>query len=145
MEIMEKQTFKTLSVHVTVNEPIEKVWKNFTHPEDIVHWYNASEDWHAPRATNDLRTGGKFLIRMEAKDGSFGFDFEGVYSEVVDYKLISYGLVDGRQVQIKFLELNRKTTEVLEVFDAENENPLEMQQTGWQNILNNFRRYCETY
>jgi uncharacterized protein YndB with AHSA1/START domain len=145
MEIMEKQTFKTLSVHVTVNEPIEKVWKNFTHPEDIVHWYNASEDWHAPRATNDLRTGGKFLTRMEAKDGSFGFDFEGVYSEVIDYKLIVYGLADGRQVQVKFLELNRKTTEVLEVFDAETVNPLEMQQTGWQNILNNFKRYCETY
>lgn len=145
MEIMEKQTFKTLSVHVTVNEPIEKVWKNFTHPEDIVHWYNASEDWHTPRATNDLRAGGKFLTRMEAKDGSFGFDFEGVYSEVIDYKLIVYGLADGRQVQVKFLELNRKTTEVLEVFDAENENPLEMQQTGWQNILNNFKRYCETY
>ena len=145
MEIMEKQTFKTLSVHVTVNEPIEKVWKNFTHPEDIVHWYNASEDWHAPRATNDLRTGGKFLTRMEAKDGSFGFDFEGVYSEVIDYKLIVYGLADGRQVQIKFLELNKKTTEVLEVFDAETVNPLEMQQTGWQNILNNFKRYCETY
>ena len=145
MEIMEKQTFKTLSVHVTVNEPIEKVWRNFTHPEDIVHWYNASEDWHAPRATNDLRTGGKFLTRMEAKDGSFGFDFEGVYSEVIDYKLIVYGLADGRQVQVKFLELNRKTTEVLEVFDAETVNPLEMQQTGWQNILNNFKRYCETY
>ena len=145
MEIMEKQTFKTLSVHVTVNEPIEKVWKNFTHPEDIVHWYNASEDWHTPRATNDLRTGGKFLTRMEAKDGSFGFDFEGVYSEVIDYKLIVYGLADGRQVQIKFLELNKKTTEVLEVFDAETVNPLEMQQTGWQNILNNFKRYCETY
>lgn len=145
MEIMEKQTFKTLSVHVTVNEPIEKVWKNFTHPEDIVHWYNASEDWHAPRATNDLRAGGKFLTRMEAKDGSFGFDFEGVYSEVIDYKLIVYGLADGRQVQVKFLELNRKTTEVLEVFDAETANPLEMQQTGWQNILNNFKRYCETY
>ncbi|MFM2290314.1 MAG: hypothetical protein RIS29_127 [Bacteroidota bacterium] len=145
MKIMEKQTFKTLSVHVTVNEPIEKVWKNFTHPEDIVHWYNASEDWHAPRATNDLRAGGKFLTRMEAKDGSFGFDFEGVYSEVIDYKLIVYGLADGRQVQVKFLELNRKTTEVLEVFDAETVNPLEMQQTGWQNILNNFKRYCETY
>ena len=128
MEIMEKQTFKALSVHVTVNEPIEKVWRNFTHPEDIVHWYNASEDWHAPRATNDLRTGGKFLTRMEAKDGSFGFDFEGVYSEVIDYKLIVYGLADGRQVQVKFLELNRKTTEVLEVFDAETVNPLEMQQ-----------------
>ena len=145
MEIMEKQTFKTLSVHVTINEPIEKVWKNFTHPEDIVHWCNASEDWYAPRATNDLRVGGKFLTRMEAKDGSFGFDFEGVYSEVIDYKLIVYGLADGRQVQIKFLELNKKTTEVLEVFDAETVNPLEMQQTGWQNILNNFKRYCETY
>ena len=135
----------TISVHTTINEPIEKVWKNFTSPEDIVHWYNASEDWHSPRATNDLRAGGKFNTRMEAKDGSVGFYFEGIYDEVLDHTLISYSLADGRKVQIKFLSLNKNTTEVLESFDVENENPIEMQRGGWQAILDNFKRYTETY
>jgi len=140
-----EQKKTTISVHTTINEPIEKVWKNFTSPEDIVNWYNASEDWHSPRATNDLRVGGKFNTRMEAKDASIGFDFEGIYDEVLDHTLIAYSLADGRKVQIKFLSLNKNTTEVLELFDAENENPIELQLGGWQAILDNFKRYTETY
>ena len=129
-------------VKSTVNASIEKVWQYWTEPKHIEKWNYASDDWHTPHAENDLRIGGKFLSRMEAKDGSFGFDFEGIYSEVKLFEKIKYGLEDGREVEIMF-NGKGKTTEVTEIFDAENENPIELQQDGWQAILNNFKQYVE--
>lgn len=107
-----------------------------------MQWNNASDDWHTPHAENDLRVGGKFLSRMEAKDGSFGFDFGGIYSEVKPFEKIKYGLEDGREVETTFAK-NGENTEITTTFDAENENPIEMQQNGWQAILNNFKKYVE--
>ena len=131
-----------ITVSTTVSLPIEKVWNAFTEPEHIIHWNNASADWHTPRATNDLRVGGKFTSRMEARDGSFGFDFEGIYEEVREHKLIAYSLGDGRRVQIEFSPVD-KGTQVTETFDAETENPVDRQKGGWQAILDNFRQYTE--
>ncbi len=139
---MEAQKQAMITVESTVNAPVEIVWDYFTNPDHIIGWCFASDDWHAPRAENDIRTGGKFLTRMEAKDGSFGFDFEGIYSEVVPNTLIRYGLADGRQVIIKFNEADEQTT-VTESFDPENENPAEMQKVGWQMSLDNFKKYTE--
>jgi uncharacterized protein YndB with AHSA1/START domain len=130
-------------VETIINAPISKVWENWTEPKHITQWNNASDDWHTPHAENDLRVGGKFLSRMEAKDGSFGFDFEGVYSEIIPFKKIRYGLEDGREVETIFAE-NGETTKIITTFDAENENPIEMQKGGWQAILNNFKKYVES-
>jgi uncharacterized protein YndB with AHSA1/START domain len=134
--------FTKITVETTVNASINKVWQYWTEPKHIEKWNNASDDWHTPHAENDLRVGGKFLSRMEAKDGSFGFDFEGIYSEVIPFEKIKYGLEDGREVEIMF-NGKGQTTEVIEIFDAENENPIEMQKGGWQAILNNFKKYVE--
>lgn len=131
-----------ITVEATINAPIEKVWKCWTSPEDIMQWCNASDDWHAPKAENDLRTGGTFLTRMEAKDGSFGFDFEGKYTNVISLKTIEYILEDGRTVKISFHNKGNET-HVIETFDPENMNPAEMQKAGWQAILNNFKAYTE--
>ena len=132
----------TITIEALINCPIEKTWNFCTAPEHITKWNFASDDWHAPRAENDLRVGGKFLSRMEAKDGSFGFDFEGIYEKVKTNELIEYGLADGRKVKIVFIAENNKT-KIVESFDAENENPIEMQRGGWQAILNNFKKYAE--
>lgn len=134
--------FETITIEATIEAPIEKVWETWTKPEHITQWSFASEDWFTPKAENDLRPGGKFSTRMEAKDGSFGFDFEGTYDEVTDHKLISYSLEDGRKVKIEFEEKGDQTL-VKEIFDAETENPVEMQKAGWQAILNNFKKYTE--
>jgi uncharacterized protein YndB with AHSA1/START domain len=134
--------FTKITVEITVNASMNKVWQYWTEPKHIEKWNNASDDWHTPHAENDLRVGGKFLSRMEAKDGSFGFDFEGIYSEVIPFEKIKYGLEDGREVEIMF-NGKGQTTEVIEIFDAENENPIEMQKGGWQAILNNFKKYVE--
>lgn len=133
----------TITVKAIVNAPLEKVWIFWTTPEHIIHWNNASDDWHTPKAINDLRPNGKFNYRMEAKDGSFGFDFEGTYTAVKNNELIEYSLDDARKVQIRF-ESADNTTIVTETFDPENENSLELQQTGWQAILDNFKKYTET-
>jgi len=139
---MESNKNTQITVQATVNAPVKKVWAFWTLPEHITKWTNASDDWHAPKAENDLREGGKFLTRMEAKDGSFGFDFEGVYEEVKPYKSISYKMADGRKVEIIFDDIDGNTS-VTETFDPENTNPVEMQQAGWQAILNNFKKYAE--
>lgn len=131
-----------ITVQVTVNLPIAKVWELWSSPEHIVKWATASEDWHTPTSENDLRPGGSFTNRMEAKDGSFGFDFAGTYDEVKEHEFISYTLGDGREVAITFKEQDG-TTEIIETFDAENENPAEMQQQGWQAILDNFKKHAE--
>jgi uncharacterized protein YndB with AHSA1/START domain len=131
-----------VTVETTVHTPVEKVWRYWTGPEHITKWNNASDDWHTPVAENDLRVGGKFLSRMEAKDGSFGFDFSGVYDEVRLNELISYTLGDGRRVEITFINQGNET-KIIESFDPEKENPIEMQQGGWQAILDNFKKYIE--
>ena len=139
---METMNKTVITVEATVNAPVEKVWECWSNPQHITQWCNASDDWHAPRAENDLRTGGKFSTRMEAKDGSFGFDFGGQYDEVKTNELITYTMDDGRKVKINFTALS-DTTEVVESFEAEDENPVEIQQGGWQSILDNFKNYTE--
>lgn len=131
-----------ITVENTVNAPVEKVWEFWTSPEHIIKWNNASDDWHTPHATNDLRVGGKFLARMEAKDGSMGFDFNGVYSEVKEHELITYVIEDGRKVSITFSPAS-DGTRVVESFEAENENSIELQRSGWQSIIDNFKKYVE--
>ena len=129
-------------VKATVDASTEKVWQHWNEPKHITQWNSASDDWHTTHAENDLRVGGKFLSRMEAKDGSFGFDFEGVYAEIIPLKKIKYTLEDGREVETIFTE-NGEMTAILTKFDAENENPIETQKGGWQAILNNFKQYIE--
>lgn len=133
----------TITVETTVHAPVEEVWKFWTEPQHITKWSNASEDWHAPHAENDLRVGGSFLTRMEAKDGSFGFDFGGVYDEVRINEFIAYTMGDGRQVKITFINQGNDT-KVIEAFEAETTNSIEMQEAGWQSILNNFKKYSES-
>ena len=140
---METVNATAITVQTTVNAPIEKVWKFWTEPGHIIHWNNASDDWHTPRAENDLRVGGKFSARMEAKDGSFGFDFSGDYTNVVEHKTIEYKMGDGRKVKIDFSS-EGNATKVVETFDAENTHSVEMQKSGWQAILDNFKKYTET-
>jgi len=139
---METSNKTIITLEATVNAPVEKVWKFWSSPEHITKWNNASDDWHTPYAENDLRVGGKFISRMEAKDGSFGFDFWGVYDVVVTNERIEYTLGDDRKVKIVFTNKGN-TTQVIESFEAENENSIEMQKGGWQAILDNFRKYTE--
>jgi uncharacterized protein YndB with AHSA1/START domain len=132
-----------ITVEATVNAPVEKVWESWSGPEHIMKWNSASEDWHTTKAENDLRTGGAFSSRMEAKDGSFGFDFGGIYDEVRKHELITYTLGDERKVEIHFQDLGGKTL-VTESFEAEGTNPVEMQRGGWQAIMDNFKKYTES-
>ena len=131
-----------ITVETTVNAPVEKVWKSWNEPRHITKWCAAAEDWHAPYAENDLRKDGKFKTTMAAKDGSFSFDFEGVYTKVEPNKTIEYTMSDGRTVQVYFCS-NGNSTKIKETFEAETENPVEMQRQGWQAILDNFRNYTE--
>jgi uncharacterized protein YndB with AHSA1/START domain len=141
---METIAKTAITVQNTINAPIERVWEYWTSPSHITKWNFASDDWHSPSAANDLRTGGKFASRMEAKDGSMGFDFEGVYEEVRQHELIRYTMADGRKVTVAFTNLDDKT-KVVETFEAENTNPVELQRTGWQTILDNFKKYVESH
>ncbi|WP_129717204.1 SRPBCC family protein [Pedobacter sp. SYP-B3415] len=131
-----------ITISATINAPAEKVWTAWTEPAHITKWNTASDDWHSPRAENDLRPGGTFVTRMEAKDGSMGFDFGGKYDAVEAHQLISYAMADGRRVKIVF-QAEGNQTSVTETFDAEQENSIDMQQAGWQAILDNFKRYTE--
>ena len=140
METMEKTT---ITVQTIVNAPVEKVWKFWSEPKHITQWCQASDDWHAPKAENDLRPGGKFSTTMAAKDGSMSFDFGGVYTNVETHKSIAYTIGDGRKVKIDFTPEGSKTR-VTETFEAEGSNPVEMQRGGWQAILDNFRKYTES-
>jgi uncharacterized protein YndB with AHSA1/START domain len=140
---MSTTTNEAITIKATVNAPVEKVWNAWSNPEDIMKWNSASDDWHTPKAENDLRTGGKFISRMEAKDGSWGFDFGGVYDNVEKFKVIEYTMGDGRKVKVTFTG-NGNTTEVVETFDPESENSIEMQRSGWQSILDNFKKYTES-
>ena len=136
-------TNKIIIVEATVKAPAEKVWELWTTPEHIKNWNKANDDWLTISAENDLRPGGKFVSRMEAKDGSMGFDFGGTYDEVKAHRLISYTLDDGRKVEIIF-STEGDTTKITERFEAENTNSAEMQKGGWQAILDNFKKYAES-
>jgi len=131
-----------ITVQTVISAPIESVWKLWISPDDIKNWNTASDDWHTTHAVNDLRIGGKFNYRMEAKDGSFGFDFWGIYNEIILHKRLLATLGDGRIMEIRFISQN-DSTEITESFDAEEENPVEFQKAGWQAILSNFKKYVE--
>jgi uncharacterized protein YndB with AHSA1/START domain len=133
----------TITVEVTIQVPVEKVWKLWTTPEHIINWNFASDTWHCPAAENNLHPGGKFSYRMEAKDGSFGFDFWGTYNDVKPNELIDYTLGDDRKATITFSG-NNSETRIVETFEAENTNSIEQQKFGWQCILDNFKKYTET-
>ena len=139
---METQTKTPITVETIIKAPVEKVWNYFTSPEHIMQWNTASDDWFTPKAENDLRIGGSFNSRMEAKDGSFGFDFGGIYDDVKEHELIAYTLGDGRKVSVHFSS-NEGNTKLVEIFEAENTNPVEMQKGGWQAILDNFKKHVE--
>lgn len=139
---MESSTRTKVTVEAIVNVPISKVWAAWNNPEDVMKWNAASPDWHCPAATNDLRVGGKFVYTMAAKDGSVSFDFEGNYTAIAEHDRIEYVLADGREVIVLFRS-EGATTHITETFDAENENPVDMQRVGWQTILNNFKSHVE--
>jgi len=130
-----------IAVETIVAAPIEEVWRAYTTPEDIMQWNAASDDWHTTKASVDLRAGGEFSSRMEAKDGSFGFDFAGTYTNVVTNRLLEYSFGD-RTAKVNFAELPNGVN-VKVVFDAEETHSVEQQQGGWQAILNNFKRHVE--
>lgn len=132
-----------ITINTSVNAPIGNVWKSFTTPSDIVHWYNASEDWHTPHAKNDLKEGGRFNYRMESKDKKYGFDFGGVYTKVILDTRIDYILDDGRKVSNTFSPANDGIIVTI-TFEAEHTNTEEQQRDGWQAILDNFRKYVES-
>ncbi|HQT23904.1 MAG: activator of HSP90 ATPase [Sphingobacteriales bacterium 17-39-43] len=129
-------------IQAIVSADIEKVWDYYTRPEHITKWNFASEDWQCPHASNDMRVGGKYIARMEAKDGSFGFDFEAVYDQIIVGKRFNFTMPDGREVRVTFKDADGKT-EVSISFDAETENSIELQRQGWQAILDNFKKYTE--
>jgi uncharacterized protein YndB with AHSA1/START domain len=132
-----------ISISTIVDQNIEKAWIRYTDPNHIVNWNFASDDWHCPHASNDLSVGGKYIARMEAKDGSFGFDFEAVYDAITLGRSFSYTMEDGRSCTVDFYDQGEKT--LVEVsFDPESINSLELQRDGWQSILNNFKKYVES-
>jgi uncharacterized protein YndB with AHSA1/START domain len=132
----------TIIVQAKINANSKQVWECYTQPKHITKWNFASDEWYCPSAENDLRVGGKMVSRMEAKDGSFGFDFEGFYDEVIDLKKLSYAMPDGRKVVTTFSEENG-STQVVSEFEVEDQNTLAQQKDGWQAILNNFKGYVE--
>jgi len=133
---------ETITVKVTIQKPVQKVWKCWNTPADIENWNAASDDWHTTNAKNNLQVEGVFSYRMEAKDGSFGFDCNGVYSKVITNELIEYTMADGRKASVVFTN-NDHTTDIIETFEAESENSIELQRNGWQAILDNFKKYVE--
>ena len=136
-------TKEKITIECVVNKPINLVWDAWTKPEHIINWNFASPDWHAPAAENDFKVGGKFSYRMEAKDGSMGFDFWGTYNDIKPHQYIEYTMGDDRKAWITFTA-NGNETKITESFEAETQNPVELQKMGWQAILNNFKQYTET-
>jgi len=134
--------FTKITITATIAADRNKVWDYYTLPEHITKWNFASDEWHCPKATNDLILGGKYYARMEAKQGDMGFDFEAFYIDIIGNKKLSYRMSDGREVNILFKDLN-PSTEIEITFDAESLNSLELQKNGWQAILNNFKKYVE--
>ncbi|WP_340153810.1 SRPBCC domain-containing protein [uncultured Marivirga sp.] len=133
----------TITVEITIQSTIDKVWNHWTKPEHIINWNFASDEWCCPSATNDLRSGREFVWRMEAKDGSVGFDYKGIYDQIEKEKSISYKMTDGRKVIINFLA-EGDSIKLTESFEAEGTNSDEQQRAGWQAILVNFKNYVES-
>ncbi len=131
-----------INISAEIIAPADKVWEYWTNPKHIVGWNFGSDDWCCPWATNDFKVGGKYVARMEAKDGSFGFDFAVIYDEIIEHQKIAYTMEDGRVAITEFEETDGKTS-IKTMFDAENENSIELQKQGWQSILNNFKTYTE--
>ncbi|MEO7779799.1 MAG: SRPBCC family protein [Fibrobacteria bacterium] len=137
-----KPTAQRINIETTVKAPLAEVWRAYSSPEDIKKWNSPSPDWHTPSSTVDLREGGAFSSRMEAKDGSMGFDFAGTYTKVVDRKLIEYAFGD-RTARIEFSE--GKNGVIVKIgFDAETEHPVDVQRAGWQSILDSFKKHVES-
>lgn len=134
-----------IKIDITILAPVEKVWDYFNTPNHITKWNFAHESWQCPSSENDLKVGGKFKNRMEAKDGSFGFDFAGIYDVVIPNQRIQYHLEDGRNVEVIFDRIDPTTTKVTEIFDPEKQNSVEMQRDGWYAILDNFHKYVEKH
>ncbi len=141
-QVSEDSTHTKITISTTINTPLEKVWECWTKPEHVVHWNHASDDWHCPAAENDLRENGKFCYTMASKDGKMSFGFEGIFTLINEPEAIHYLLGDGRTVQITFTEINGQVN-VVETFDAEQMNSVELQRNGWQAILDNFKRHVE--
>ena len=134
---------KIITIETNVKAPLETVWKTWITPTDIKKWNTASLDWHTTKSENDFREGGKFSSRMEAKDGSFGFDFGGTYTKILTHKHIAFTLDDDRKVTVDFEE-RKGEVRIMETFEPENQNSLEMQRSGWQAILDTFKKYVES-
>ena len=139
---MEAQAKTIITIETIVNAPVQKVWDYWTKPEHITQWNNASDDWHTPWVKADFREGGNFIARMEAKDGSMAFDFSGIYNALKTNEYIEYTIGDGRKVKISFIAQG-SSTKVVESFEAETMNSIELQRGGWQAILDNFKKYTE--
>lgn len=135
-------TTSKITIQTTVGADNTKAWNYYTTPDHITKWNFASDDWQCPSASNDMQVGGKYTARMEAKDGSFGFDFEATYDAITEGESFTYTMPDGRQVDVSFVGKGEHT-EVVITFDPENENPLDMQKDGWQAILNNYKKYVD--
>ncbi len=135
---------KKITIETIINNNIEKVWEYWNDPKHIVNWAFASDDWESPYAENDIREGGQFLTRMSAKDKSSSFDFVGRYTDVVPNERIEYIINDGRTVTVIFEKISDEVTKITEEFEMENENTEEVQRTGWQSILDNFKKYVES-
>jgi uncharacterized protein YndB with AHSA1/START domain len=131
-----------IRISAMVNAPIDRVWDSWTKPEHITKWNFADDSWHCPSASNDLKVGGKYIVRMEAKDGTLGFDFEATYDTIIDKQELTYTMPDGRKVTTIFVSDGNETS-VTTTFDAESENPVELQKQGWQAILDNFKKYVQ--
>ncbi len=140
---MTNENTGVIIVRTTVNLTVEKVWRIWSEPNHIVQWNNASDEWHTPKAENDLQTGGKFTFTMASRDGSISFDFGGTYTNIIENELIEYVLEDNRKVKVLFKSIGN-STEIIEEFEPESENTLELQEMGWQAILTNFKKYAES-
>lgn len=130
-------------IDITILKPVEKVWEFFIDPDHIMKWNFANETWVCPSAENNFRVGGDFNYRMEAKDGTFGFDYKGTYDEIIPLQIIKYHLEDGRNVEVVFESIDESTTKVTETFDPENQESRQMQRDGWYAILDNFHKHVE--
>ncbi len=134
---------ENIKIEITILASMDLVWECFTDRDHIEEWYFASEDWHCPNAENNFEVGGKFNYRMEAKQGGFGFNFTGVFDEIIPHKVIKYHLDDGRKVAVNFENEEGNTVKLMQVFQPEKENPVDLQRNGWYAILNNFKKYVE--
>ena len=137
----------TILVDTVINAPIDQVWHHWVSPSSIIHWNHATDDWHCPFAENDLEEGGEFKFTMAAKDGSYSFDFQGVYNQITHLQTIKYTIADGRKVHITFKPVQiegQQATSLTEEFEAETANSIELQEQGWKMILENFKKYVES-